>query len=108
MVFSHERLLDVLPPRAGKAAAMEHVADHFGIPADSVFAVGDSGNDADMLTACENAVLVGNHAEEVASLATRSNVYLARRSHAAGALEGVLMQHRAQRIRRRKGPGAAA
>lgn len=108
VVFSHERLLDVLPPRAGKAAAMEHVADHFGIPADSVFAVGDSGNDADMLTACENAVLVGNHAEEVASLATRSNVYLARRSHAAGALEGVLMQHRAQRIRRRKGPGAAA
>lgn len=103
VVFSHERLLDVLPPRAGKAAAMAHVADHFGIPGDSVFAIGDSGNDADMLSACQNAILVGNHAEEVAALAQRSNVYLARRSHAAGALEGVLVHHRAQLARRRRG-----
>ena len=43
-----------------------------------------------------------DHAAEVASLAQRPNVYLARRSHASGALEGVLAQHRAQRNRHRQ------
>ena len=89
VVFSHGRLLDVLPRNAGKAAAMRHVAQSFAIPLERVFAAGDSGNDADMLSACRNAILVGNHAAEVAGLAQRPNVYLARRSHASGTLEGV-------------------
>lgn len=102
VVFSHGRLLDVLPRNAGKAAAMRHVAQSFAIPLERVFAAGDSGNDADMLSACRNAILVGNHAAEVANLAQRPNVYLARRSHASGTLEGVLAQHRAQRNRYRQ------
>ena len=102
VVFSHDRLLDIMPRQAGKAAAMRHVAAMLGIPLDRVFAAGDSGNDADMLTACRNAILVGNHAEEVAALASRPNVYLARRSHASGTLEGILAHHRAQRVRGRQ------
>ena len=102
VVFSHDRLLDVLPPMAGKAAAMGHVARMFDVPVEQVFAAGDSGNDEDMLTACQNAIMVGNHAAEIAALARRPNVYLARRSHAAGTLEGILAQHRAQRLRERR------
>ncbi|WP_160484713.1 HAD-IIB family hydrolase [Aurantiacibacter rhizosphaerae] len=102
VVFSHGRLLDILPPAAGKAAAMRYVAGQFGIASARVFAAGDSGNDVDMLTACENAILVGNHAEEVASLAARPNVYRSRRQNASGALEGVLAHHRARQLRLRQ------
>ena len=108
VVFSHGRLLDVLPPRAGKAAAMKYVAGHFNVPPGHIFAVGDSGNDVDMLTACENAILVGNHAEEVAALAERSNVYRSQREYASGALEGVLAHHRARTLRMRAASGVAA
>ena len=94
VIFSHGNLLDILPPSAGKAAAMRHVANKLGVTPDRVFAAGDSGNDADMLSACDNAILVGNHAEEVAQLSARPNVYLARRSNAGGALEGVLAHSR--------------
>ncbi len=101
-VFSHDRLLDILPVNAGKAAAMRHVAEKFGVRTQQVFAAGDSGNDTDMLTTCENAILVANHASEVAKLARHPNVYLSRRSHASGALEGLLAHHRAQQLRLRK------
>ena len=102
VVFSHERLLDVLPRNAGKAAAMGHIAAVFGIPIEQVFAAGDSGNDTDMLKACENAILVGNHASEVSGLAQRPNVYLSRRGNASGTLEGLLVQHRARQRRIRR------
>lgn len=108
VVFSHGRLLDILPPKAGKAAAMMHVAEKFGVPTGQIFAAGDSGNDIDMLTACENAILVGNHAEELASLVTRPNVYRSRRENASGALEGVLAHHRARQLRLRKPEGIPA
>ena len=102
VLFSHDRLLDVLPPNAGKAAAMQHVARTLDVSCENIFAAGDSGNDSDMLTKCENAILVRNHASEVASLAQRSNVYLSRRSHASGTLEGILAHRRAQSLRARE------
>ena len=102
VVFSHDRLLDILPPNAGKAAAMRYIANRFGLPSTHVFAAGDSGNDIDMLTDCENAILVANHAREVASLAQRPNVYRARRGNASGALEGILAHHRARTVRTRE------
>ena len=108
VVFSHARLLDVLPPKAGKAAAMNYLTDRLKVPSSQVFAAGDSGNDVDMLTACENAILVGNHSKEVASLATRSNVYRSRRENASGALEGVLAHHRARTLRIRRSAGISA
>ena len=97
VILSHGRLLDILPSRAGKAAAMRHIARKLGLKDKQVFAAGDSGNDADMLTACENAILVGNHDAEVADIAVRSNVYVSRRSHGGGTLEGLVVQDLAAR-----------
>ena len=108
MVFSHSRLLDILPPKAGKAAAMHYVAERLKVPESNIFAAGDSGNDVDMLTACENAILVGNHSKEVAPLAARSNVYRSQREHASGALEGVLAHHRSRTLRMRQATGVPA
>ncbi len=89
VIPSHQRLLDILPLTAGKAAAMQHVAAVLGIEPECIFAAGDSGNDEDMLMTCENAIIVRNHSAEIASLASRSNVYVSRRAHASGAIEGI-------------------
>lgn len=93
VVFSHGDLLDVLPAHAGKAAAMRHVARKLGLPLAQVVAIGDSGNDLDMLSDCPNAVVVANRDSNLLEIETRPNVYVARRGHAGGALEGVL-RHR--------------
>ncbi|MGB3740274.1 MAG: HAD-IIB family hydrolase [Pontixanthobacter sp.] len=97
IIASHGDLLDILPAGTGKGTAMQHVAKTMGIPASAVFAIGDSGNDLDMLTQCENAVMVGIHAPELAGLGSRANVYVSRRHHAAGALEGIFAHHKRQR-----------
>ena len=106
LIASHGDLLDILPINAGKGPAMNHVAHVLGIARDRVVAIGDSGNDVDMLVACENAVMVGNHAPELTALSQRSNVYVSRRHHALGALEGIFA-HRARRKRRASGKESA-
>lgn len=103
-IASHGRFLDILPASAGKAAAMGHVAATLRIATNQVFAAGDSGNDADMLIACENAIIVSNHAPEIAELSSRPNVYLARRRHAAGAVEGLTAYSETARIERSANP----
>ena len=89
VIASHDRLLDILPASAGKAAAMRHVASVLRIAPEKIFAAGDSGNDEDMLIECRNAIIVENHSAEIKKLTSRSNVYLARNAHAAGVIEGI-------------------
>ncbi|WP_052761787.1 HAD-IIB family hydrolase [Aurantiacibacter luteus] len=94
VVFSHSRFLDVLPVNAGKGNAMHHVSQVLGLPCERVIAAGDSGNDADMLTACPGAVVVANYDEDLAEVASLDHVYRARRAHAGGVLEGLLWHTR--------------
>ena len=103
VIASHERLLDILPQSAGKAAAMRHVARILKVAPERIFAAGDSGNDEDMLVACENAIIVQNHSEEIAKLTCRPNVYLSKRAHGGGAVEGIEAHAR----RRQSGVSAA-
>ena len=90
VIHSHDRLLDILPARAGKGAAMRHVAKRLGIGRDAVFVAGDSGNDLDMLEAAANAIVVANCEPVLHKLRGSPSVYFAERRFAAGALEGVL------------------
>ena len=94
VVASHDRLLDILPPRAGKAAALFWVARRLGLSPAQVVAAGDSGNDEDMLEACPNAVLVANHEPAIAHLSTRSNVHTSRHRHAHGVIDGLIRASR--------------
>lgn len=89
VIHSHRRLLDIVPERAGKGAAMTWVARRMGIALDHVYAAGDSGNDLDMLSLCRNGILVANHSAELAGLVGRPSIYLARGAHAAGVVEGM-------------------
>jgi hydroxymethylpyrimidine pyrophosphatase-like HAD family hydrolase len=55
------RYVDVVPSRAGKLAALEHVRLSGGFAPDCTVAAGDSGNDVAMLAGKKNlAVVVGN------------------------------------------------
>lgn len=90
VIYSHGRLLDVLPARAGKGAAMLWVAQRLGLPLSRVHAAGDSGNDLDMLQACPNAIVVANHEPALAALRATGRAYFARRPHAAGVLEALV------------------
>lgn len=89
VIHSHGRLLDILPERAGKGAAMAWVADRLGIAADHVYAAGDSGNDLDMLDAVRNGIVVANYSAELKPLIGRPTIYLSRRPHAGGVVEGM-------------------
>lgn len=89
VIHSHGNLLDILPVRAGKGAAMAWAGRAMGIAPDHVYAAGDSGNDLDMLAACRNGIMVANYSAELAPLIGRPTIYLARRPHAAGVVEGM-------------------
>jgi sucrose-phosphate synthase len=89
VIFSHGRLIDVLAPTGGKAAAIAAYAARHGWSLGQCIAAGDSGNDADMLAACGQAIVVGNAGEELAHLRPRAGLYRARAHHAAGIVEGL-------------------
>lgn len=89
VIHSHGNLLDILPARAGKGAAMAWAGRVMGIAPDHIYAAGDSGNDLDMLAACRNGIMVANYSAELAPLIGRPTIYLARRPHAAGVVEGM-------------------
>ena len=88
VIASHGHMIDILPARAGKAAAMEWIAEALGVDRDRVFAAGDSGNDLDMLDACANAILVGNHCDRMGDRVA-AHVLRARATHADGVIEGL-------------------
>lgn len=89
LIHSHGEFLDVLPERASKGAAVLFAAAALGVPLERVVVAGDSGNDADMLTAGANAVVVANYDPELEPLLPHGGVYVARARHAAGVLEGL-------------------
>ncbi|WP_236694673.1 HAD-IIB family hydrolase [Sphingomonas sp. Leaf343] len=89
VIFSHGRLIDVLAPGGGKAAAIDAYARSIGLTLADCVAAGDSGNDLDMLERCGAAIVVGNAGSELAALTPRPGLYRAGRHHAAGVLEGL-------------------
>ncbi len=89
VIFSHGRLIDVIAPAGGKANAIASYAARLGLSLAECIAAGDSGNDADMLAACGNAIIVGNASEELADLPERAGLYRAAALNADGVIEGL-------------------
>ena len=88
-VFSHGRLIDVLAPLGGKAAAVAAYARRLNLPMGACIAAGDSGNDVDMLEGCGHAIVVGNASDELDSLPVRDGLMRVAGNHANGVLEGL-------------------
>ncbi|MFH6780967.1 MULTISPECIES: HAD-IIB family hydrolase [Methylobacterium] len=89
VIHSHGRYLDVLPERASKGSAVDHVRALYGLPERAVFVAGDSGNDIEMLRARVQAIIVANYSDDLAGHAALQHSYVARASHARGIIEGV-------------------
>ncbi|MDT0683765.1 HAD-IIB family hydrolase [Roseicyclus sp. F158] len=89
VVHSHGRLLDILPERAGKGAALRWVREHFDIPELLCIAAGDSGNDLCLLGAARCGIVVANHSDELNALPPRDELFRAGRPYADGVLEGL-------------------
>lgn len=89
VVASRGTLIDVLPARAAKGRAVRWLARTWGVPERRIAVAGDSGNDLEMLTGPFRAIVVGNHAPELAGLRGRRGVHLAAGHHAAGVREGL-------------------
>jgi len=89
VIHSHGSFLDVLPARASKGKAVRYLSQKWGVAAERIAVAGDSGNDEEMLRAPFKAIVVGNHAPELAHLAGKRGVYVASGAYAAGVLEGL-------------------
>ncbi len=93
LVVSSGKDLDVLPPAAGKAAAIRWLAERHCDAPEAVLVSGDSANDLDMFAPPFRGIVVGNGHEELKRLAPARGgpVYLAQGRCSAGVLEG--LQH---------------
>jgi Cof subfamily protein (haloacid dehalogenase superfamily) len=68
VLFSHPFGLDVMP-KSSKSEALAWLAGHLGVTREEVMAVGDGGNDADMLTWAGLGVAMGDAAPEAKAAA---------------------------------------
>lgn len=57
--------IEVMPAQAGKGAALERLAVHFGLTREEVMAMGDAQNDVSMLQYAAHSVAMGNATPEV-------------------------------------------
>ncbi len=87
-LLTEDRLVDVIPFRAGKGAAAAYLRMRYGIRPSNMMASGDSENDLGLLSRIGPAVAVGNASR---SLLRRLGpaVFRASRPAAAGILEGL-------------------
>ena len=89
IIYSHDAFLDVLPVRASKGKAVRYLSQKWGIAPERIAVAGDSGNDEEMLRGPFRAIVVGNHAPELAHLKGKRGIYVAAGAYAAGVLEGL-------------------
>lgn len=90
IIITQNRLVDVLPIRASKGAAVKYLAEKWNIGPGYIMVAGDAGNDEEMLTGDNTlGVVVGNYSPELEHLKGREHIYFAQGRFARGVLEGV-------------------
>lgn len=69
IVRSMDNTIEVLNKQASKGQSLKELADHLGIPQERVMAIGDSGNDIDMVEYAGLGVAMGNAVPAVLNVA---------------------------------------
>jgi len=62
---SADNNIEIMPPGAGKGAALREMAVHLGLEREAVMAIGDAHNDLSMLEYAYHSVAMGNAAQEI-------------------------------------------
>ncbi|MDY6967821.1 MAG: HAD-IIB family hydrolase [Spirochaetota bacterium] len=89
LIYSHDRLLDIVPYRASKGKAVRYLSYKWEIPLENMLVCGDSGNDEYMLRGDTLGVVVGNYSRELENLKGLRNVFFASQQYAGGIIEGI-------------------
>ena len=91
IVYSSQRDLDLLPPRATKAGALQWLCTKLRLGLDQVLVAGDTGNDASMFRLPGvRGIIVENAQPELFAATVDIPVYTARAVLADGVLDGLL------------------
>jgi 5-amino-6-(5-phospho-D-ribitylamino)uracil phosphatase len=69
IVRTDDDLIQIMDHRVGKSAALQMVAEHYGVPMKHVMAIGDAPNDVGMLQLARVAVAMDNAHEKVKKVA---------------------------------------
>lgn len=88
VIYSGDKNLDIIPPRAGKGNVIKYLCQRLGIQGNHVVVAGDSGNDLQMFKSPYRGIVVGN-ADSDLKAKKGDNIYHANATHAAGVLEGL-------------------
>jgi sucrose-phosphate synthase len=90
VIYSHGRFLDILPHRASKGKAIRYIKYKYEFPSSKIMVAGDSGNDEDMLRGKNNALVVGNHSDELNVLKGKPRIFFSEHAYAAGVIDGLV------------------
>lgn len=90
VIYSHGQFLDILPHRASKGKAIRYIKYKYEFPSSKIMVAGDSGNDEDMLRGKNNALVVGNHSDELNVLKGRPRIFFSEHAYAAGVIDGLV------------------
>jgi mannosylfructose-6-phosphate phosphatase len=88
IIYSSARDLDILPHKADKGTAAAFLATHWNTPPDRVLSAGDSGNDLSLFEHDFRGIIVANAQAELREF-HHTTVYHAKKSFAAGVLDGI-------------------
>jgi len=69
MFFSASGFMEIMPPNVNKGRGMMFLADYLGIPPQEIIAMGDAGNDVDMLKQAGLGIAVANASDEAKAAA---------------------------------------
>lgn len=86
LMVTEGKYLDIIPHRASKYTAVNHVCYKWNINKENVLVVGDSGNDKDMLKKMKKGVVVCNHQKEIEHL---QGVFFSKENYAGAILDGL-------------------
>lgn len=96
---SGSQFLEVRPSGVSKAVGLRYLSTYLNLPPESILAVGDNDNDAEMFAQAGIAVAVSG----ATCLALQSSDYVASKPAAAGVLETLRLVVEARRIEKRGG-----
>ncbi|NLA93343.1 MAG: HAD-IIB family hydrolase [Spirochaetales bacterium] len=89
LIYSHGHYIDIIPYRASKGAAVDHVIGRWNLNPQQVVTAGDSANDFEMFTREINGIIVANYEEALEPFQGQKHLFFSPSPYARGLLEGL-------------------